>query len=404
MFVYLDNCSTTRVRDEVLEIVLDSMSLNYGNPSSLHRMGLEVEKKVNLARKYLSKLINSNDQNIIFTSGGTESNNLAIHNYLKNIDKSKNIVTTKIEHSSVSNIFKDYEKKGTEIRYLDVDKDGFVVLDDLKAKIDENTILFSVIFVNNEIGTVQKLEKLSAEAKKINKNIKIHVDGIQALGKIEINVKKLDVDTMSFSAHKIHGPKGVGALYVKNKSAFNSSIFGGGQENNIRPGTENTHGIFGFGRACELLATEMKDNILKLKAIKQLFMLKLYEHINDIQFNGPYNHDCLIKATNGEILSEESVLFDDYSAPHVLSVSFKGIKGEVLLHFLENYDIYVSTGSACSSNLKHQSNTLKSIGLDKEMIDGTIRLSFGKFNSLEEVDYAVKNIKKNVEEIRKVIG
>lgn len=384
MKVYLDNSATTKVRDEVLEEMLIVYKDDYGNPSSLHRMGLDIEKKIDLARKRVAKLINSDVNDIIFTSGGTESNNIAIQGFIDKINKEKhNIVTTNIEHDSIGNIFKYYSQKGIDVRYLKTDSKGFITRDSIDRLVDDNTQIISIIYVNNEIGTIQNINSLIGMVRKKNKNIKIHLDAIQAFGKIVIDVKKLDIDTMSFSSHKIHGPKGVGGLYISPDINMKGLMFGGGQEKDIRSGTENTAGIIGFGKACELIYNDYNNYVFNLRNIRNSFASKIGSEIRDVKVNS---------------------LLNESSAPHILSISFEKIKAEVLLHFLENYNIFVSTGSACSSNHVGISQTLKSIGLEKKYIDGTIRFSFGYFNSIEEIDYTVDKIRYCVKEIRSVIG
>ena len=382
MNIYLDNCATTRVRDEVLTEMIDVFKNEYGNPSSLHRMGLNIEKKIEASRKNIASLINSGENEILFTSGGTESNNLAINSHVSKLNKSSsNIVTTSVEHPSVQNVYKQYEKKGYDVRYLDIDKDGFIDFESLKKLVDKNTGLISIIYVNNEIGTIQKLDEIIKYVKGVSDGIKIHIDAVQALGKVPINLKKLDIDTMSFSAHKIHGAKGIGALYVSSKSNVDALMYGGAQEKNLRPGTENTPGIIGLGKACELIKKDFNEEIKKLNSLKLAYADRLKEKIDDICINS---------------------MLDENGAPQILSVSFKGVKAEVLLHYLENYGIYVSTRAACSSKSKNENPTLKGIGLSDEFMNGTIRISFGYFNNIDELDYAVDKIKESVEDIRKI--
>lgn len=381
MNIYLDNCATTKVRDEVLTEIINTYSKDYGNPSSLHRMGLTVEKQINTARKNVASLINASEKNILFTSGGTESNNIAINSHMLKINKNNNIVTTIIEHASIYNVFRQYEKKGYDVRYLDTDRNGFIDTNSLEKLVDEKTGLISIIYVNNEIGTIQKLDEIIKYVRNKNSNIKIHVDAIQAIGKIPIDVKKLNVDSMSFSSHKIHGPKGVGGLYISSKSNFEALMYGGGQEGSLRPGTENTPGIIGFGKACELIKNDFKEEVNKLNMLKSAYAKKLSESIDDIIINS---------------------MLDNSGAPHVLSVSFKDVKAEVLVHYLENYDIYVSTGAACSSKSDSISRTLEAIGLNENYINGTIRLSFGYFNDIKDVDFTVDKIRESVEDIRKI--
>lgn len=380
MEVYLDNSATTKVRAEVLTQIIDVSENNYGNPSSLHRMGLQIEKKINAARSSAAKVINARPEEIYFTGGGTESNNIAIFGHLSNVDKRHNIITTKIEHPSVYNVFNHFKDK-VEVRYLELDHMGRVDLEHLSKLIDENTLLVSIMHVNNEIGIVQDLNKITKLIRDKNKSTKIHVDAVQSYGKIKIDTNKLPVDTIAFSSHKIHGPKGVGGLFIRSGIKLSSMIYGGGQEKSVRPGTENTAGIVGFGEACELVYLGFKDENNKLTELKKHYAKRLLEEIDDIKINSS---------------------MEDDGAPHILSVSFKNVRGEVLLHYLEQKGIYVSTGSACSSKVKNN-RILESINLDKEYVEGTIRISLGFFNNTDEVEYVVENIKQSVNDIRKIM-
>lgn len=382
MKIYLDNSATTKIRKEVLNTIIDINENFYGNPSSLHKMGLQIEKKIENARKIVSNFVNANTKEIIFTSGGTESNNLAIFGHLSNISENTNIITTRIEHPSVYNVFKNFEKKGIKVNYLDCDKKGRIDLLQLDSLVDDNTKLISIIYVNNEIGIIQDVSEILRVVRKKNNKTKIHIDGIQAFGKIKIDLKKLDIDSMSFSSHKIHGPKGIGGLYINSRTNIKSIFLGGNQEKGLRAGTENTAGIVGFGKAVDLIDKEFDANYKKTLELKNIYAKKIKSEIEDTKINS--------------LLNEES-------APHILNVSFKNVRGEVLLHFLEKHNIYVSTGSACSSKSKTISRTLESIDLENSYQDGTIRISFGYFNKLEELDYVIDKIKKSVNEIRQII-
>ena len=382
MDIYLDNSATTKIRQEVMEEIKDVYENNYGNPSSIHRKGLQIEKKMEISRKSVARVINAKPEEIYFTGGGTESNNIAILGHLNNLSKSEiryNIITTQIEHPSVYNIFKHFDEN-LDVKYLGTDNTGKINISELAESVDENTLLVSIILVNNELGTIQELDKIVETVKKKNKRTKIHVDAIQAFGKIKIDTNKSHVDTISFSSHKIHGPKGVGGLYIRSGCRINSVIFGGNQEKGIRPGTENTPGIVGFGKACELVYENFEEETDKLYALKEKYGMKLKEEIEDIKINSDLTK---------------------FGAPHILNVSFKNIKGEVLVHYLEDKGIYVSTGSACSSKSKSDNRILKSINLDRDYIDGTIRISFGHFNNFDEIDYVIFNMKESINEIRK---
>ncbi|HNZ82159.1 MAG TPA: cysteine desulfurase family protein [Sedimentibacter sp.] len=376
MIVYLDNSATTKIRDEVMKEIADANENLYGNPSSLHRMGLSAEKKINEARKFAARLIGAKPQEIYFTGGGTESNNIAIFGHLSNLNKQNNIITTKIEHPSVYNVFKQFEDK-CQVKYLGTDEKGRINIQELGDMVDENTLLISIMHVNNEIGAVQELEEIAAVIKRKNKNARLHVDAVQSYGKIKIDVNKLSLDTLSFSSHKIHGPKGVGGLYIRSPLKLGPLVFGGGQERGIRPGTENTTGIMGFGKACELLYDSFKEETIKLYSLKKIYVERLKE-IEDIKINSP-----------------------EEGAPHIISVSFKNVPGEVLVHYLEDRYIYVSTGSACSSKSR-DNRILDAINLGREYREGTIRISLGHFNSLEEVEYVIDSIKQSVKDIRSI--
>ncbi|MTI71756.1 MAG: cysteine desulfurase [Firmicutes bacterium] len=382
MEVYLDNSATTKPRDKVIEEINRILTKDYGNPSSLHRKGLEAEKNIKSARKNISNYLRVREDEIFFTSGGTESNNLAIQGLInKNSKNGNHIITTKIEHPSVLNIFKHYENKGFDVTYLNVDRYGFIDLKELENAISDDTIFISIMLVNNELGTIQPIKEISNLIKTRKRDIKIHVDGIQAFGKIEFNINNLDIDTFSFSSHKIHGPKGVGGLYARKDVKLAPIFYGGNQERGIRSGTENVAGIVGLGKAVDIINHNFELENLKLKKLKNYFIEKIKLSINNIKINSK---------------------MDNSFAPHILNISFKGVKGEVLLHYLENDNIYVSTGSACSSNNKGKSHVLKTIGLKDNLIDGTVRFSFAYTNTEEEIDYVITKLKKSVEEIRKI--
>jgi cysteine desulfurase len=382
MEVYLDNSATTKVRPEVLKQMIDIDENFYGNPSSLHRMGFQIEKKIREARKSAARIIKAGDEEIYFTGGGTESNNIALTGHLANVGKmhNANVVTTKIEHPSVYNVLMHFKDK-VEVRFAKLDCMGKIDLKNLEKIVDKNTVLVSVMHVNNEIGIVQELGKIAEIVKSKNKVAKIHVDAVQSYGKIIIDVTRTPVDTISFSSHKIHGPKGVGGLFIRSGVRLSPIAFGGGQEKSVRPGTENTPGIIGFGEACNLVYANFNEENQKLNELKKIYAKKLSEEIKDIKINSSLGTD---------------------GAPHILNVSFKNIRGEVLVHYLEQSGIYVSTGSACSSRAKNN-RILEAINLDREYIGGTIRISLGYFNNFDEVEYVVGNIKQSVDDIRKIM-
>lgn len=382
MKIYLDNSATTKPRTEVVDEMCSMLRDEYGNPSSLHRMGFDVEKKIECSRAVISNYLKVGKDEIIFTSGGTESNNIAIQGTIKKYERQgKHIITSKIEHSSVLNVFKHFEEQGFLVTYLDVDDMGLIDLNQLEESITDETILVSIMYVNNEVGVVEPLLEVKEIIKAKNKNTKFHVDAVQAVGKIPIDVRKIGADSMSFSAHKIHGPKGIGGLFVKKGLNINPIIFGGGQEKNLRSGTENTPGIVGLSKAVEVLDKNFKAEYKQIQEIKTYFYEKIVDNIDDIKINS---------------------FIDEKSAPHILNISFRGIKGEILLHYLEGDGIFVSTGSACSSKGKGKSSVLSALKFSNGEIDGAIRFSFSYDNTIEEMDFVVERVKSAVSEIRKI--
>ncbi|QEK13637.1 cysteine desulfurase [Crassaminicella thermophila] len=383
MEVYLDNSATTKPNIEVVNIMTKALTDYYGNPSSLHHKGVEVEKLIKTARKQLAKALGASEQEIIFTSGGTESNNMAIMGAIESKKRKGNrIITTKIEHPSVLNVYKNLETKGYEVIYLDVDSFGKINMEQLKESISEETILISIMHVNNEVGTIQPVEEIGKIIKNNNENFIFHVDAIQSFGKIKFTPKKIGAHLLSVSGHKIHGPKGIGALYIKKGLKMTPLIYGGNQETGIRSGTENTPGILGLGEAARCLYEDMDNKINKMWILKNKLIEGIKNEIHDIKING---------------FEKEG------SAPHIANISFLGIRGEVLLHSLEQDGIYVSTGSACSSKKNTKSHVLKAMGLKDYEIEGAIRFSFSYNNTLEEIDYAIDKLKKHVKDIRKIV-
>lgn len=376
--IYFDNSATTKPHKEVVDEVVLCMENYFGNPSSAHRLGIEAEKRMKTARENVAKLINAQANEIVFTSGGSESNNTAIKGIVRMGD---HIISSKIEHPSVLKTLKELEEEGIEVTYLDVDNNGVINLEQLKNSIKNNTKLVTIMHVNNEIGSIQPIEKIIKIVKDTNKKTKIHVDAVQSAGKIKIDVKKLDVDLMSISSHKIHGPKGSGGLYIKKGINIKPLISGGGQENEIRSGTENLPMISGFGVASKIILDNIENKIKHVNNIKEHFVNRLSE-IEDIRINSP---------------------IDDVHIGNILNVSFKGIKGEVLLHALEDYDIYVSTGSACSAKKSsHKNYVLPAIGLDECYISGAIRFSFSYLNTIEEVDATIEALKSILKFLRRI--
>lgn len=376
--VYFDNSATTKPRSQVVHEVTECMEKYYANPSSAHRLGMEAEKKLKTARERLARLINAKPGEIVFTSGGSEANNMAV---LGVIDKGDHIITSRIEHPSVLKLFEKLEKEGFEVTYLDVDGSGAINLEKLGDAIKDNTRLVSIMYVNNEIGTIQPVFRIVQLVREKNRKTKVHVDAVQALGKLPVDVKKLDVDLMSFSAHKIHGPKGVGALYIKNNFNLKPLLIGGGQESDLRSGTENLPGISGFGVAAELAGENMEAKLAHVKALKRYFIQRLQE-VDGILINSPS---------------------DEAHIDAILNVSFEGVKGEVLLRALEDYEIYVSTGSACSAKKAvHRNYVLPAIGLKERHIESAIRFSFSHLNRMDEVDAVMDALKKILPVLRRI--
>jgi len=382
MEVYLDNSATTKPREEVVAIMNEAFKKYYGNPSSLHAKGVEVERLIKAARRNVASLINASEDEIYFTSGGTEANNLAIYGALKgNKRKGRHIITSKIEHPSVLNVCKDLENQGYEVDYLNVDKYGVIDLEEFKRVLREDTAIVSLMYVNNEVGSIQPIKDvIKIISRRENKPI-VHVDAIQAVGKIDIDLKRLKADILTLSGHKFHGPKGIGAIFIRKGVKIMPIILGGNQEYGFRSGTENVPGILGLGEAARLLKEEFRETIERMAKIKEKLYRGIESNIQDIKFN--------------------TLLGENFS-PHILNVSFLGVKGEVLLHTLEKRGIYVSTGSACSSKKKDYSHVLSAMGLKDRELESAIRFSFNPFITEEEIDYTIKVLKESVEELRKV--
>lgn len=384
MECYLDNAATTRPFDSVIEIMNETMRNAYANPSSKHIKGFEAERFVEDAKEKIAKTLKAKKNEIIFTSCGTESNNQAILMGAATKKRYGNkIVTTCFEHASVYQSMEVLAKEGYQITYLPVDKLGHIRDEDLIKAIDNETIMLSFMLVNNEIGAVADAEHIIKLAKDKNPNILVHIDAIQGYGKFEINTRKLNADFISVSGHKFHAPKGIGFLYVREGVRITPYIHGGGQQKNLRSGTLNVPGIAAIGAAAEAMYDNHKEKISKLYTIKEKF-------IRDLLTNFP---DCTINGvdTTGDLSA--NIL---KTAPQIVSVSFKGIKAEVLLHALEEKGIYVSSGSACSSHHPDYSGTLKGIGLKDDLLDSTLRFSFGMFTETEMTDYAVEMLKELV--------
>lgn len=368
MEAYLDNSATTACAPEVCELMKKMLTEDYGNPSSLHLMGMHAENAIKEAKKKIAKTLKVSETEIIFTSGGTESNNLALIGCAyANQRRGKHIITTQIEHASVLAVMEHLASEGFEITYLPVDKEGRVDIKELESAIRPDTILVSMMHVNNEIGTIEPVEAATRIVKEKNPEILFHVDAIQSYGKVPIYPKKWNIDLLSVSGHKIHGPKGSGFLYVKAKTKIKPIIYGGGQQNGMRSGTENVPAIAGLGLSAELMCRNLETNREHLYALRELFVTEA-EKIEGVTINGADGMEA---------------------APHIVSVSVKDVRSEVLLHSLEERGVYVSAGSACSSNKPSVSRTLTAINLPKELLDATVRFSFSVNTTEEEVRYAI---------------
>lgn len=373
MEAYLDNSATTRCSDRACQLMVDLLTKDYGNPSSLHMKGIEAERFVETAKKKIAKTLRVSEKEIIFTSGGTESNNLAIIGAaMANRRAGNHIITTSIEHASVENPMEFLKEQGFEITYLSVDENGIISLEELEEAVTEQTILVSMMQVNNEIGAIEPVAEAAELIKKKNPDTLIHVDAIQSYGKMYIYPKKLGIDMLSASGHKIHGPKGSGFLWVKEKTKLKPLILGGGQQKGMRSGTENVPAIAGLGEAAEEIYENLDEKRVHLYGLKQRFIDGI-EKLEGTHVNGKTGED---------------------SAPHIVSVSFEGIRSEVLLHSLEDRGIYVSSGSACSSNnhagKQKGSKTLRNIHLKENLLDSTLRFSFSVHTTEEEIDYALE--------------
>lgn len=380
MEAYFDNSATTKVLDCVKDAVVQAMCVDYGNAAARHRKGVEAENLIKEARKEIAKSLKVQDKEILFTSGGTESNNMAlIGTALANKRAGKHLITTAIEHPSIYNTMSFLEELGFEITYLPVNSYGCISLEELEQAVREDTILVSVMYVNNEIGSVEPVEEISRCIKKKNPKTLFHVDAIQAYGKYQIRPKKQGIDLLSVSGHKIHGPKGIGFLYLDEKVKIRPLLYGGGQQKNMRSGTENVPGCAGLGAAVKWVYENHAEKTEALYTLRERLIAGL-KTLDGVTING-YE--------------------DRRNAPQIVSAGFEGVRSEVLLHALEDRGIYVSSGSACSSHHPGVSGALKGIGVKKELLDSTLRFSFGLFNTAEEVDYALEVLKELLPVLRR---
>ncbi len=379
MEVYLDNSSTTRMYDECIDKISEAMKDCYGNPSSLHRKGIEAEKLIRYARETISDTLKAHPNEIYFTSGGTESDNFALRGVCK-LSRGKHILTTAVEHPAVLGTMEYLSSRGYRVEKIPVTKEGIADLNAFSKMLRYDTALVSVMLVNNETGALLPVAQMSKLYKAVNPNGVFHVDAVQAYGKFPFTASLTGADLISLSSHKIHGPKGVGALYIKNGTKIAPIMFGGGQQGNVRPGTENVHGIYGFGIAARLCHTGISEKEAKMRQLRDRLERGILDNIENCRINTPKS-----------------------SAPHILSVSFSGTRSEVILHSLESEGIYVSSGSACSSHKKGPSYVLTLMGVKPDLIDGTIRFSLSEFTTAEEIDYTVTALIRIVNQVRRLM-
>ena len=375
--IYLDNAASTQIHEDVLDSMLPYLKEQYGNPSSIHRYGRLAHKAIEKARKQIASLINAEPSEILITSGGTESNNTALMGISVKTPTSQ-IITSSIEHDAILEPCKKLTQNGFEILYLPVDKFGMINSSELQNHISENTCLVSAMFGNNEVGTIQPIAEITKICNEYN--IPFHTDAVQAVGKIPINVKELGIDLLSISSHKLYGPKGIGALYIKKGIEIDPVILGGGQENGLRSGTENVPNIVGFGKACEIAKNNLQENISHMKKLRDALVVNVLNEIPEVTLNG----------------------HSTSRLPNNAHFTFLGVNGEDLIIKLDEYGIAASTGSACSVNTQKASHVLQAMGFSHEQITGSLRLTVGIFNEQKEIDQTVDVLKKVVKELRTV--
>jgi len=379
--IYLDNAASTAVHPEVVKEMMPYFDIQYGNPSSIHQFGRKAKNAIQKARKQVAALIGAEPDEILFTSGGTESNNTILYGIPKlqgsHLDQN-HIITSSIEHEAILQPCKEFENIGIKITYIPVDEYGLIDPNDIANSINSHTVLVSIMFANNEVGTIQPIKEISEICKKYQ--IPLHTDAVQAVGKVPINVKDLGVDALSISSHKINGPKGIGALFIKKGLTVTPQILGGGQENGMRSGTENVASIVGFGKACEIAKDKLSDNISHFHSLYSLILAKTIKEITYVKLNG----------------HPEKRIFNN------IHLTFMGVNGEDLIIKLDEHGIAASTGSACSVHTQKASHVLKAMGFNHEQITGSLRLSFGYMNTLDEISQTVEILKKVVSELRSV--
>ena len=374
---YFDNAATTRINEEVLKEMFPYLTKEYGNASSMYSIGRQSRRAIENARKQVAQLLNCKPQEIYFTSCGTESDNTALKGVaFKNKEKGNHIITSKIEHPAILHTCQNLEKQGFEVTYLNVDEEGTIDIEQLNNSIKPSTILISIMFANNEIGTIEPIEQISYIAKK--HNIIFHTDAVQACGNVPIDVQKMGIDMLSLSGHKINAPKGIGALYVKEGIEFETYMDGGHQEHSKRAGTENVAEIVGLGKACEMAKNNMEKHMKYLQNLRDYYISQVEEKIPDVKLNG----------------SRKNRL------PGNSNFSFKDIRGDELLLKLDEKGICASSGSACSTGSLEPSHVLTAIGLPQNLLDGTLRVTFGEDNTIEDVDYLVENLEQIIKKLR----
>ena len=379
MEVYLDNAATTKMDDTVFEEMIPYLKDNYGNPSSAYKIGRDNKEIIENARKEVAEILNANPSEIYFTSGGSEADNMALKGIaLGNIDKGKHIITSKIEHPAVLDTCKELEREGFEISHIGVDENGILNLTELENKIRKDTILISIMFANNEIGTIQPIKKISEIAKK--NNILFNTDSVQAIGNIKIDVQDMNIDALSLSAHKFYGPKGIGMLYLRDEIKFRKYLNGGHQERNKRAGTENVAGIVGLSKAMSLSYENLEENNKRTIELRDYFINEIKTNIKRVKVNGSLKNRL----------------------PGNVSISFEGIEADNILYELDKKGIYISTGSACTTGSIESSHVLKAIGLSDIKAHSTIRVSIGKYNTREEIDYTIKCLIEVVNNLRRL--
>lgn len=375
---YFDNCATTPIDQQVLDLMYQTQQTDFYNPSSLYRVSNAIHAKLNKVRETIADIIGAESNEILFTSGGTESNNLALFGSLRN--RKGTIITSKVEHASVYNSINELKNRGFDVIYAPINKDGSVKTENFEDLIDENTVMVALMHVNNETGAINDIKTLCSKTKNKNKNCLFFCDGVQSFCKINANVKNLGVDFYSMSAHKIHGPKGVGALYIAKNTNINPIIYGGGQENKLRSGTENVAGIIGFGKAAEIANELISQNSAKYLEFKSIFNDTIFDIVQNIM---------PISTENG--------------APNVLTLAFKNIKSEVVLHMLEPKGFFVGNGSACSSKQLY-SRLAMELNLPKDYAEGIIRICFSKYNTHEDVKQLAQTLGNTINTLRKIMG